>query len=235
MSEVLIYDQQGYLIDPHRPDPTQYFVAVICLICFLFLALKPVDIKNTTSLLETSTVSNCTDTVANKPSSIKPKTIFGLPIEKAEKFIQRFKDVAIYEQQKYGIPASIKLAQGLLESKSGTSLLAIQNNNYFGVKCFSKTCKKGHCTNLSDDSHKDFFKKYDSAWLSFRDHSKLLQKERYKDLYKSKSYTAWAFGLRKAGYATDEKYHRKIIKIIEDLELYQYDKHYSEKNPSVIR
>jgi len=69
-------------------------------------------------------------------------------------YIQRFAKVAKSEMDKYGIPASIKLAQGLLESQAGASRLATKNNNHFGIKCFSKNCKKGHCTNFSDDSHK---------------------------------------------------------------------------------
>lgn len=137
-------------------------------------------------------------------------------------YVQRFAKVAKNEMEKYGIPASIKLAQGLLESKAGESKLATKNNNHFGIKCFSKQCKKGHCTNFSDDSHKDFFKVFDTAWASYRAHSELLQSKRYKHLL-HQDYTTWANGLSKAGYATDPQYSKKLIDIIETLELYKYD------------
>jgi flagellum-specific peptidoglycan hydrolase FlgJ len=136
-------------------------------------------------------------------------------------YIKTYKAIAKAEEKKYGIPASITIAQGLLESDAGGSRLARNNNNHFGIKCFSKTCKKGHCINYTDDSHKDFFRNFDSTWGSFRSHSLLLQKTRYKSLYKLKTtdYKGWSEGLRKAGYATDKRYGKKLIKIIEILEL----------------
>ncbi len=142
-----------------------------------------------------------------------------------DQYVARFARVAKAEMEKYGIPASITLAQGLLESNAGKSRLAANNNNHFGIKCFSKKCKKGHCSNFSDDSHKDFFRKYETAWESYRAHSLLLQKERYQSLYRldKRDYKAWAQGLRKAGYATDKRYAKKLIHIIEDLRLYEYD------------
>ena len=142
------------------------------------------------------------------------------------KYVERYAKTAQTEMKKFGIPASITLAQGLLESNVGESRLATQNNNHFGIKCFSRKCKKGHCANYTDDSHKDFFRKYKSNWESFRAHSKLLQAKRYRPLYKldRKDYKAWAHGLKKAGYATDKKYAYKIIQLIEDLGLQRYDK-----------
>jgi flagellum-specific peptidoglycan hydrolase FlgJ len=140
-------------------------------------------------------------------------------------YVQRFADIAKTEQHKFGIPASITLAQGLLESDAGESPLSAQANNHFGIKCFSRTCGRGHCRNFTDDSHKDFFRVFPSAWESFRSHSMLLQGARYRGLKKlgSSNYSAWAHGLSKAGYATDKKYAQKLIHLIEDLELYQYD------------
>ena len=140
-------------------------------------------------------------------------------------YVRRFAHVARAEMQQFGIPASITLAQGLLESQAGNSPLAKEANNHFGIKCFSKNCKKGHCKNFSDDSHKDFFKTYPSAWESFRAHSQFLQRERYRhllDLPKT-DYERWAVGLKKAGYATDPKYAEKLIRLIEHLELDKYD------------
>lgn len=141
-------------------------------------------------------------------------------------YVKQFAPVAVAEMKKYGIPASVTLAQGLLESNAGESRLATENNNHFGIKCFSKNCKKGHCTNHSDDSHKDFFRKYPSAWESYRAHSVFLQRNRYRHLLKlpRTDYKSWARGLSKAGYATDPKYADKLIRIIETLHLHQYDK-----------
>lgn len=140
-------------------------------------------------------------------------------------YVRRFAHVARAEMEEYGIPASITLAQGLLESQSGNSPLAKEANNHFGIKCFSSKCKKGHCKNFSDDSHKDFFRTYPSAWESYRAHSLFLQKERYKHLLElpKDDYRSWAVGLKKAGYATDPNYAKKLIRLIENLNLEKYD------------
>ena len=139
-------------------------------------------------------------------------------------FIKRFAPVAVVEMHKYDIPASIKMAQGIIESRAGGSKLAIENNNHFGMKCFSKKCSKDHCTNATDDHHKDFFRKYKTIWESWRDHSLLLQGERYKELKKYKrDYKKWAKGLKKAGYATDKNYDKKLISVIEKYQLYKLD------------
>ncbi len=138
-----------------------------------------------------------------------------------DNYIKIYTPIAKSEMKKFGIPISITLAQGLLESDAGGSRLARNNNNHFGIKCFSTTCQKGHCVNYTDDTHKDFFRNYQSSWSSFREHSILLQKPRYQSLYqlKKSDYKGWANGLQKAGYATDQKYGSKLIKIIEILEL----------------
>ncbi len=145
--------------------------------------------------------------------------------KKQEAYVNRFADVAQKEMTKYGIPASITLAQGLIETNAGDSRLAKQNNNHFGMKCFSKKCGKGHCANFTDDSHKDFFRKYKSSWESYRAHSKLLMGKRYRHLKKlgSEDYKGWARGLKKAGYATDRRYAEKLINIIDELKLYRFD------------
>ena len=141
-------------------------------------------------------------------------------------YVKRFRAIAQTEMKKYGIPASITLAQGLLESDAGGSRLAKQNHNHFGIKCFSKHCRKGHCSNFTDDSHKDFFRKYNNVWESYRAHSLFLQQSRYKHLSRLKStdYKGWAHGLRKAGYATDKRYANKLIQLIQVMKLNQYDK-----------
>ncbi len=145
-------------------------------------------------------------------------------IIKQEAYVQRFASVAQAEMKKFGIPASITLAQGLIESNAGDSRLSQEINNHFGMKCFSRTCRKGHCKNFTDDTHKDFFRAYGTAWESYRAHSNMLQGKRYRGLKKHGiDYKAWAHGLKKAGYATDPRYAQKLILLIEQLDLTQYD------------
>lgn len=140
-------------------------------------------------------------------------------------YINTYKDVARKEQAAFGVPASISLAQGLIESNAGQSRLAKNANNHFGMKCFSRNCKKGHCINATDDTHKDFFRKYTNAWESWRDHSRMLSKGRYAKLKRyGTDYRKWAYGLKSIGYATDRTYAEKLIGIIEKYKLNQYDK-----------
>ncbi len=145
---------------------------------------------------------------------------------KCRDYIERFAPVAVAEMRKFGIPASIILAQGLLESNAGDSKLAQTTNNHFGIKCFSNQCKKGHCANFSDDSHKDFFVRYANVWSSFRAHSLFLKNSRrYATLFQldSRDYRGWAKGLEQTGYATDRNYAEKLIALIQNLELQVYD------------
>lgn len=145
---------------------------------------------------------------------------------KCSEYVERFAPIAMAEMRKYKIPASIILAQGLLESNAGDSQLARATNNHFGMKCFSRTCKKGHCANFSDDSHKDFFIKYGNAWSSFRAHSEFLKKtQRYRSLFQiaPTDYRNWALGLEKSGYATDQQYAEKLLSLIQTLGLQRYD------------
>ncbi len=145
---------------------------------------------------------------------------------KCADYVERFAPVAMAEMRKFGIPASIILAQGLLESNAGDSPLARATNNHFGMKCFSKQCKKGHCANFSDDSHKDFFIRYGNAWSSFRAHSEFLKKtKRYRSLfqYEPGDYRSWAIGLEKNGYATDKHYAEKLMALVQTLGLHRYD------------
>lgn len=140
-------------------------------------------------------------------------------------YVKQFAPLAIKEMTSHHVPASITLAQGLLESNVGQSRLARENKNHFGIKCFSKKCGQGHCSNFNDDHHKDFFRIFPSVEESFVAHSQLLQKSRYGKLFKLSisDYKGWANGLKKAGYATDPRYGPKLIRIIEDLDLFQYD------------
>lgn len=129
-----------------------------------------------------------------------------------QQYIRRFAPVAIAEMRKYNVPASITIAQGLLETRAGQSGLAQKNNNHFGMKCFSRKCRKGHCSNFTDDTHKDFFLKFQSAWASFRAHSQLLRSGRYARI--EGDYRAWAHGLKRAGYATAPNYAESLIRLI---------------------
>lgn len=139
-------------------------------------------------------------------------------------YIDIYKDIAIEEMHKSGIPASITLAQGILESESGNSTLAIRGNNHFGIKCHNWTGKTIH---KDDDARNECFRKYNSAEESYRDHTSFLKdKSRYSFLfdYSSTDYKKWAHGLKKAGYATNPSYPQLLIKLIEDYKLYNYDR-----------
>jgi len=139
-------------------------------------------------------------------------------------YINRFKDAAMKEQKLYGIPASITLAQGVHESGSGRSRLAVEANNHFGIKCH--TAWTGARIYHDDDSDQECFRKYNDATYSYRDHSLFLtERKRYSDLFELDvdDYEGWAKGLRKAGYATDRRYPEKLIAIIEKYNLHHYD------------
>ena len=185
-------------------------------------------LKDKNNQKETKTTKNSLAHLASfsEPSNaFAPANPMTLKDKETMQYLKRFGDVAVVEMHKFGIPASIKLAQGLIESRAGHSTLAVKNNNHFGMKCFSRNCKKGHCVNFSDDSHKDFFRKYATAWESWRAHSKMIVSGRYKKLLKYKNnYKDWAHGLQSSGYATDKRYADKLIATIEKYHLDEYDK-----------
>ena len=143
-----------------------------------------------------------------------------------EEYIEKYKDAAIHAMKTHGIPASITLAQGCLESADGNSDLAVRANNHFGIKCHNDWkgptyYKKG------DDIGKSCYRKYRNASESFKDHSDFLRYgQRYAFLFDLEitDYKGWSHGLKKAGYATDPKYAQKLIKIIEDYQLYRFDR-----------
>lgn len=139
-------------------------------------------------------------------------------------YIETYKEIAIKEMQTYGIPASITLAQGLLESGAGKGRLAKEANNHFGIKCQKEWT--GPTIYHDDDEKGECFRKYSKAISSFEDHSKFLRdRPRYAFLFDfaPNDYKAWAFGLKQAGYATDPKYPAKLIKLIEEYQLNQFD------------
>ncbi len=140
-----------------------------------------------------------------------------------EEYVQQYKNIAIDQMKRYKIPASITLAQGLLESGGGKSMLAVKANNHFGIKCH--TDWTGGRIYKDDDAKNDCFRVYSSAKESYEDHSKFLTRSRYARLftYDPLDYKAWAKGLKECGYATLSTYAERLIKIIETYELYQYD------------
>lgn len=141
------------------------------------------------------------------------------------RYIQKYKEIAVKEMKEYRVPASITLAQGILESNAGRSNLAVDANNHFGIKCHKGWTGK---TFIKDDETKnECFRKYDSPVESFRDHSSFLtQRDRYKGLFSLEitDYKGWANGLKSAGYATNPMYPQQLIKIIETFELYRFDR-----------
>jgi len=147
---------------------------------------------------------------------VEPKTV--------DEYINQFKDVAKNNMINYKIPASITLAQGILESGAGKGRLCLEANNHFGIKCH--TGWTGPSITHDDDALQECFRKYNDPADSYRDHSKFLtSRSRYNDLFKLDilDYKGWANGLKKAGYATDPKYPSKLIGIIERYQLFVYD------------
>jgi len=147
-----------------------------------------------------------------------------------EAYVQRYKDIAIAEMIRTGIPASIKLAQSIVESNWGQSRLAREANNYFGIKC--KSWWDGETIALEDDDYDaagrlvpSCFRKYDSPEASFRDHTRFLLQDRYQQLFRLDilDYRGWAEGLQRMGYATNPHYAEVLIRTIETYDLQRYD------------
>lgn len=138
-------------------------------------------------------------------------------------YIETYRSLAIAEMQRTGVPASIKLAQGIHETMAGTSDLVKKSNNHFGIKC--KSNWTGESVSHDDDARGECFRKYEQAADSYKDHSDFLKNSsRYATLFKLDplDYSAWAYGLKKAGYATNPKYPQIIIRLIEDYHLQDY-------------
>ena len=141
-----------------------------------------------------------------------------------ERYVKKYADMAVKEMVRSGVPASITLAQGMLESGSGMSKLATQGNNHFGIKCHKGW--EGKSMKVDDDAPNECFRVYSSVADSYKDHSDFLRyRDRYKFLFdlERTDYKGWAYGLKKAGYATDPGYPAKLIKYIEEYKLYKYD------------
>ncbi|OFX46094.1 MAG: hypothetical protein A2046_04345 [Bacteroidetes bacterium GWA2_30_7] len=148
-----------------------------------------------------------------------------------EDYLKAYKNIAIAEMQRSGIPASITLSQGMLESDNGNSELAKMANNHFGIKCHNSW--QGEKLFKDDDAKDECFRKYKNVDESYKDHTDFIMNgSRYKSLFDSKSadYKDWANGLKKAGYATNPKYPQLLIKIIEDNSLFKFDDYRAIKN-----
>lgn len=140
-----------------------------------------------------------------------------------EEYIVEYSPMATEQMEEYGIPASITLAQGLLESSAGRSRLAREGNNHFGIKCHNEW--QGETMLRDDDAPNECFRVYNNPAESYRDHSKFLKRERYRSLFdlEINDYQGWAKGLSRCGYATDPNYADRLVSIIERYALYGYD------------
>ena len=151
------------------------------------------------------------------------KVVLAPRISNIEDYVKVYSEIAMDEMIQFGIPASITLSQGILESGIGKGTLAVEANNHFGIKCHDWNGKKIY---HDDDEEQECFRKYDNPEYSYRDHSLFLStRGRYSFLFELRKddYRQWAKGLKKAGYATDPKYPQKLIDLIERYELYKYD------------
>jgi len=144
--------------------------------------------------------------------------------DKINLYIKKFAPAAVKNMRSYRIPASITLAQGVLESGYGEGTLAKKANNHFGIKCHKGW--KGKSIRHDDDAKNECFRSYKNPLRSYRDHSLfLVDRDRYRSLFKlkRKDYRGWAIGLKAAGYATDPKYAEKLISLIERFNLARFD------------
>lgn len=156
-------------------------------------------------------------------TSIVTLNSFAQKQEKVLDYINQYKELAIAEMQRTGVPASITLAQGIHESGAGASKLAMASNNHFGIKC--KSNWTGESVKHDDDARGECFRKYPSSEDSYKDHSDFLKNgQRYAFLFSldPTDYEGWSYGLKKAGYATNPKYPQVLIKLVEDYQLQEY-------------
>lgn len=182
-------------------------------------AKKPV-VTNSSTKSATSESKSKTDSEVSLVATSNVKTY----AEEIQFYVDNFKEIAQNNMKAHGIPASITLAQGILESGAGKGKLALSANNHFGIKCHKEWT--GDSVKHDDDAAQECFRKYEDPAESYRDHSLFLtSRPRYSSLFKldKGDYESWAKGLKAAGYATDVKYPDKLIGLIERFELYKYD------------
>ena len=191
--------------------------------------------KSTTkSVVTTSPTKSSTTETKPKPDSevsLVATSNVKTYAEEIKAYVENYKDVAMNNMKNHGIPASIILAQGILESGAGKGKLALSANNHFGIKCHKEWT--GESVKHDDDAAQECFRKYELPSESYRDHSLFLtSRPRYSSLFKldKGDYQSWAKGLKSAGYATDVKYPDKLIGLIERFELYKYDNEVLSRN-----
>lgn len=188
--------------------------------------VAPAAVKKEKEVPVANTMANLTPILSPDYARRKniPQAVVDQKLGVCRAYVERYAAVAIQEMREHGIPASITLAQGLLESNAGESRLSVESNNHFGIKCRSK-CRGCTCRNYSDDDIYDMFRVFESARESYHEHSALLNGSRYSHLKNhGNDYKKWAHGLKKAGYATDPRYAEKLIQIVEFLKLDRYDR-----------
>ncbi|MFD2292161.1 glucosaminidase domain-containing protein [Mariniflexile gromovii] len=203
-------------------------IVVFCLMAsFIFScgSKKAVTKKKSSSRTKTESVVTENHPRDNPKMENGEEVVNGVEVKitSTDEYIALFRAIAQEEMRLYGIPASITLAQGILESNSGKGRLAVEANNHFGIKCHDWT---GERIYHDDDASQECFRKYNDSKYSYRDHSLFLtQRSRYAALFKLKKedYKGWARELRNAGYATDRKYPEKLISLIERYRLHKYD------------
>ncbi len=214
------------------------FLLLVCIISFSSCKSKKTATKYKKKP-PTERVVRVNQTVKEKDTKAEEPKVVAVPVnipysERVANYINEFKGIAMEEMLQYGIPASITLAQGILESGAGAGELTLKANNHFGIKCH--TTWEGDTVYHDDDEQGECFRKYSDPKYSYRDHSLFLtQRSRYADLFKLRKddYVGWAKGLRKAGYATDPKYPEKLIGLVERYRLDQYDDQVLGKRVSI--
>lgn len=201
---------------------------LLCIICFSSCKTKKTASNSkkqrTERIVKTAPAVQVDSkkTIEAKPVEVPANIPYS---ERVANYINQYSGIAKDEMLQYGIPASITLAQGILESGAGAGELTVKANNHFGIKCHKGW--EGATVYHDDDERGECFRKYNDPRYSYRDHSLFLtQRSRYQDLFKLKKddYIGWAKGLKKAGYATDPKYPDKLIGIIERYDLAAYDR-----------
>lgn len=164
------------------------------------------------------------DSTKTKTEILEATSRVKVTSEMVRSYVDKFKDIAMHNMKEHGVPASITLAQAILESGAGTGALCLKANNHFGIKCHKEW--SGESVSHDDDAPQECFRKYIDPAQSFTDHSLFLtSRPWYGPLFKlpKNDYKGWAFGLKKSGYATDPKYPNKLIGLIEKYNLNQYD------------
>lgn len=201
----------------------RYLILLIAVLAMSCGPKKGIVTKKKRSSSNKTVVVKETKEAEKKPEISTPVITESKPPSSVEVYISLYAEIAKDKMKTHKIPASITLAQGILESGSGKGRLAVKANNHFGIKCHGWTGAKIY---HDDDRSQECFRKYPRAEMSYEDHSEFLTgRKRYASLFdlKPDDYKSWAKGLRAAGYATDRKYPEKLISLIERYKLYQYD------------